>query len=154
MGYLMYGSLHVVDGESCKMRQRIAELESTILSAKSACGDFINQPFDGSLSTAISAISMRCGSSEKRIAELEAEIGKVKHENKILRGECIKVVDSSKQSEVLDDFVANEKKISTLKSLVGTAWNDGLCTGFERGLSHYNAIKREQFLRANGLGEG
>jgi hypothetical protein len=44
---------------------KIEELEAAIQTARDACGDFVNVPYDGSLATAIQAISMRCGAAEK-----------------------------------------------------------------------------------------
>lgn len=61
----------------------------------------------------------------------------------------MKIIDEL--SRRIAELEAENKR---LRGLVGTAWNDGLCTGFERALSAYNANKRAEFLRVNGLGEG
>jgi len=48
----------------------IDKLRNEIEAAKKALGGFAGPPFDGSLECGIKAISMRCGTAERRIKEL------------------------------------------------------------------------------------
>ena len=62
-------------------KQSLDALESAqaqIAQAKDAAGDFCKRPFDGSLRTAILAISMRCGASERRLQELEPQLSEAR----------------------------------------------------------------------------
>jgi hypothetical protein len=63
-------TIHTDNTETLKNAlARIKELGAMIQAAREACGDFVNKPFDGSLVTAIQAISMRCGAAEKSCGE-------------------------------------------------------------------------------------
>jgi hypothetical protein len=50
--------------------ERLEAAESEIEQAREACGGFVNPPFDGSLSSAINVISIRCGAAEKELRRL------------------------------------------------------------------------------------
>jgi len=63
-----------VEGRLADLEKQNEEMRNEISAAKSVCGGFVNDPFDGSLSTAIQAISMRCGAAERRVKELEQEL--------------------------------------------------------------------------------
>ena len=56
--------------EDCAAKA-LAHLHAEINQAKLALGGFVKPPFDGTLQTAITAISMRCGSAELEVQRLK-----------------------------------------------------------------------------------
>ena len=57
-----------------KLLDRLEAAENEIEAARIACGGFAGDPFDGSLVTAINAISMRCRAAEDALEELRGKM--------------------------------------------------------------------------------